>query len=788
MKSNPSLLNLKLQFLFSKDFNLFQVLGANTNVGKTIISTLLVRGALKQSQSSGGSVHYIKPIQTGYPEDSDARHVQTFASEALTKTLYTYKDPLSPHLCAKLENRVYEDSEVLSNLVTELNSIYSEIENQNVWCFVEGAGGVNSPTISGSLQSDFYRHLRLPTILVGDPHLGGISTTISAFESLFTRGHDINTIVLHSPHPNTQTDNHVILKRYLPDDVLLCHVPPPPSKHSNPTTDKGNLLQYYKDQDQLMLGVVNQINLKRRKQIDDLKSMKERAKKHIWYPFTQHNLIKDLNVIDSATGDFYVTAAQSKSDSSVTSDIISQPQFDACASWWTQSIGHGAPKLAFAASNAAGRYGHVIFPETVHQPALELSETILKEYAPWASRVFFSDNGSTATEVALKMGLNWTLKNMYGAKTSPSGEGKRRLDVIGLKGSYHGDTIGAMDASEPNVFNDRVHWYTPKGFWFDPPTLKLKNGRYVLHDPVSETELAFGSLSEVFDSHRDSSSLASRYRTFIWESLHKQVLNGQNFGTLIMEPVLMGAGGMIFVDPLFQRCLVQVVREGSWNATNVHSSPWKGEIPVIFDEVFVGMWRLGRKSAAELLHVDPDITCFAKCLTGGLVPLGLTVSNSQIYDSFLGPSKTDALLHGHSYTGYPVACQVALESLKMMKQSPYYKRSAEGANAPSEIMRSPWENNDIVKTISELESVSGVVNLGTVLAVEIKDEAGGYASTSTASIVAELKNVEGILVRALGNIIYIMTTLFTQQETADELARRLRRVLEKHQTGNINHN
>ncbi|CAI7863164.1 unnamed protein product, partial [Closterium sp. NIES-53] len=116
--------------------------------------------------------------------------------------------------------------------------------------------------------------------------------------------------------------------------------------------------------------------------------------------------------------------------------------------------------------------------------------------------------------------------------------------------------------------------------------------------------------------------------------------------------VLHGAGGMVMIDPLFQRSLVSFCR--------AHA------IPVIFDEVFAGCWRLGHQSAAELLGCSPDIACYAKLLTGGMIPLAVTLASSSVFDAFYGSSKLDALLHGHSYTAHPAGCAAACVSLKAL--------------------------------------------------------------------------------------------------------------------------
>ncbi|KAG5463622.1 MAG: pyridoxal phosphate-dependent transferase, partial [Olpidium bornovanus] len=356
-------------------------------------------------------------------------------------------------------------------------------------------------------------------------------------------------------------------------------------------------------------------------------------------------------------------------------------QFDGFATWWTQGLGHGNPRLALVAANAAAKYGHVPFPECAHEPALDLAEKLLSTVGEgWAQRVFYSDNGSTAMEVALKIALKSTEKR-YGMRISST---TPELEIIGIIGAYHGDTIGVMDACAPSIFNREVTWYRPRGHWFDPPTVLYKFGEYRLSIPpgvqpdkldLDQESLRFSSLSAVFDlSERLDSPTAKVYRTHVQSALSRLTeKDGRKFGALVIEPVLLGSGGMKLVDPLFQRCLVEEVRNWHWYPDSQRGcgvdeqGTWKG-LPVVFDEVFTGLWRLGRKSGADILGVNPDIACYAKLLTGGLLPLSVTLTTEAVFGTFLGETKLQALLHGHSYTAHPTGCAVAAEFLKRMKE------------------------------------------------------------------------------------------------------------------------
>ncbi|KAI8364577.1 pyridoxal phosphate-dependent transferase [Blakeslea trispora] len=627
--------------------------------------------------------------------------------------------------------------------------------------FLETAGGIHSPVMSGTPQVDFYRSLRLPTILVGDSNLGGISTTLTSLESLHIRGYDVPTILLFD-QPNYK--NHTLIHQQAQkiNESLVATIPHPPAALEDPVLEKASMEKYYAQVDEYLLPVIKALDLKHQERFDRLETMAQKSKDTFWWPFTQHEIVKDVTVIDSAHQDYFTTY---KADTA-------QEMFDSCASWWTQGLGHANPDLTLAAAHAAGRYGHVIFPESTNETALGLAEKVL-EKDTWASRVFFSDNGSTAMEVALKMAMAATAKR-YQFDT------KQPVEVLGIDGSYHGDTIGAMDASPPNVYNEQVQWYEPRGHWLKPPSVHISQGKpYVrlpaeitAHDQQKRTRVSFKSISDIYSPHQ--TGLANTYAHYIRQELSQLKQQKRRIGSLLMEPVLMGAGGMIFVDPLFQRTLIDIVRqEGAQLLYGVDpNSPkdsWQG-LPVIFDEVFAGWYRLGRRSASEFLGVTPDIVAYAKTLTGGLLPLALTVTKESIYDVFLSENKPDCLLHGHSYTAHPMGCAVAKKSIETLDH----------LNAETwQPFRQDWENHsiwsmwspDTVDQLSRLDRVESVMTLGSVLAVELKDDENkGYSSSVSKSVIQQLRSgvfksgSNNLFARPLGNVVYLMTSQITTQE------------------------
>ncbi|KAL4954024.1 pyridoxal phosphate-dependent transferase [Aspergillus filifer] len=776
-----------------------QVYGANTDVGKTIVSTVLCNAINRRKLENKSA--FLKPVSTGPLDQADDRHIQRHAPNTLTKCLYQFDEPVSPHIAAQQKNfTIPRDEEILSSVHRTLSNWADDGVN---FALVETAGGVHSPGPNGNSQADLYRPLRLPIILVADSRLGGISSSISAYESLLMRGYDVHSVLLFK---DDYYQNHEYLGNYFRGkSIPLVHLTAPPARPHEQTPDSQArdveaLDKYYGQvaESTDVVSLLDEIALRNQQRIDSLEEMASRAQKTIWYPFTQHHGMapKDITPIDSAYDDFFQTY-KSPEDAGNQGNL--QATFDGSASWWTQGLGHGNPGLALSAAYAAGRYGHVMFPGNIHEPALKLAETLLETVGnPRLQKVFYTDNGSTGMEVALKMALRAAC-DRYGWDAS-----QEKIHILGLKGSYHGDTIGVMDCSEPSTYNQRVEWYRGRGYWFDFSLVKMSQGVWKVEVPtelqesLGETQ-EFSSLNAVFDlESRVHSDIGERYRKYIRGTIERLVSSeGIKFGALIMEPIILGAGGMLFCDPLFQRCLADVVRGNPQlfnGGKSQGSSPqsdhsWSG-LPLVFDEVFTGLYRLGRKSSASFLGVNPDIAVNAKLLTGGLIPLCTTLASNEIFDAFTSPEKRDALLHGHSYTAHAVGCQVAIDSLQTMNGMEEngswdqfkndWKLPQSSAGSPPGEVWSVWSHG-LVHDLSCAKSVDGVFAIGSVLSISLKDAKGaGYTSTAAKGLQTRLAaggphfNVHS---RVLGNVLYLMSSVTSKQETLRTIEGLLREAL-----------
>lgn len=561
----------------------------------------------------------------------------------------------------------------------------------------------------------------------------GITTTISALESLRLRGYTVYAIALIDPPGDEKYGNLELIDHYL--SSVYCdksgvefeyNLSKKPLVCSFSALPRNTLLHdWYKENQASFNGLFKYVNQAINSEMNEYLKMKT-ASQSVWWPFTQHSQVSDADIflVESAHKDHYKMVEQRMPPGKRADETGDRPRdeevqpgsakydsvdmvdmFDGSASWWTQAVGHGNPTMALAIAESAGRYGHVLSPKILHLPLVKLTNYMLQSGpgVGWASRVFYTDNGSTGMEVALKMALK--LSATRGGQASSHDSSVR---VICQVGSYHGDTLGTMFAAEPNEYNNNQHaWYKPKALSIPLPYISYKKGTLSVSADALGTEsgpapvATFPSILSVMDvSARLKTDLHGFYSRFVETYLDSNTKTTK-VGALLLEPLLVGAGGMKFVDPLFQRTLIDACKAR--------------HIPVVFDEVAVGMHRLGYASTSTVLGVYPDVAVYAKMLSGGYLPISTTLASDEVFQCFYGDEKSDALLHGHSYTSNPITCAASLEAMRQLRNSPL----ADGGQGGSMHIHSNF-SEEYVRSFSLLPGVSSSMGLGSVLAIELK--------------------------------------------------------------------
>lgn len=729
------------------------------------------------------------------------------------KCIVHYEAPASPHIAAVESSQVRSlsparsfsiyghasdqpcktkdpvpDSKLASAVYNYVSQCATDAPPLGSWLFCETVGGVLSPGPSGTSQADIYRPLRVPAILIGDPNRDGISATISAFESLRIRGYDVECVLMFH---NDEFKNDEYLTTYFEKFNVPCiAITAPPVRLEDAVKDR-RLSYHYLDsmaRSNPIKALMKKMQIRHAKRIDSLKGMYDQAYNTIWYPSTQQKLFTPdmITAVDSACGDYLQTALVSppkitridprtlrKNKRHKMQDVVGshiRPSFDGSASWWTKGLGHANPQLTLAAAYAAGRYG-TIASEAIHHPGLMLGRTLFKKLEnPRLSRVFYSDDGSAGTKAAVKMALR-------AARVRYNWEPAEDIFILALKGSYHGDV------SDAGIVDQHL---------LDFPTVKMSKGRWIVDvpedfctDSKANEATTFEGLSEIFDLEaRDGSELAQKYATYITRTLEALKKNGDKLGALILEPVVVGADGMMLVDPLFQRVLVDVVRSGlqvfsGSTPANQDSNDWAG-LPVIFDESLTGLYRLGQYSFSKTLGIQPDISVHAKLLTGGLVPLSATVASESIFRSFESDDESDALLDSHSYTAHPIGCEVALESMKIIDQKEkdgawgdFQRKWKNSDDMHNTVAWSLWSQDFVQKLSNNIGKVESVWALGSALSIHFQD---GQVAID---LQAELKDREtdkansNVHCQVADDVLYLIASQISELDTIEDLEKRI---------------
>lgn len=431
-------------------------------------------------------------------------------------------------------------------------------------------------------------------------------------------------------------------------------------------------------------------------------SLTQRDKSYLWHPYTQMRTAPSPLPIVKAKG-IYLYSEDGKK-------IL-----DGISSWWVNIHGHSHPRLNQALAEQASKFEHVMFAGCTHSPAVDLAERLLALLPKNLKRVFYSDNGSTAVEVALKMAHQYW-RNI--------GQPQRQTFVT-LHNAYHGDTIGTMSVSEDSVF---TRAFEP--FLF--PVLRA-HSPYCYRCPLSLDRSTcqiecLNSLEEHLNMHRDE------------------------VAGVLVEPMLQAAGGMVIWPSEF--------------LAGVRALCDKYDTLLIADEVLTGFGRTGRMFACEHAQIEPDILCLSKALTAGYLPLAATVASAKIYDAFLSEDRSRTFFHGHSYTANPLACAVGLASLDLFRDGAVLKR----------ISRLEEQLRTGLKAIKEIAIVGDVRVIGGVAVIELETDSGGYLDQLGPKLTSMFL-ARGLLLRPLGNILYFMPPYVITDEEVDWVIDQIHAVL-----------
>jgi adenosylmethionine-8-amino-7-oxononanoate aminotransferase len=409
----------------------------------------------------------------------------------------------------------------------------------------------------------------------------------------------------------------------------------------------------------------------------------------IWHPFTNPTLDLPSLQVERAEGVYLYTGDGRK--------IL-----DAISSWWVNLHGHANPRIAAAIAEQAKKLEHVILAGFTHDAAEELARRLRKWIAPELTQLFLSDDGSTAVEVALKMAVQHFSNQERG--------GKR--EIVALEHGYHGDTAGAMSVSDDSPFTE--------------PFAAM---RY----PVHRVHAAYCYRCPV-GLKRETCHIecAEQLETLLAE-------RGEKIAAVIVEPLLQGAGGMIVHPAEFLQ--------------KVRALCTQHDVLLIADEVLTGFGRTGKMFACDIAGVVPDLMCLSKGITGGFLPMGVTLCTDRVEAAFRSEDRRHTFYHGHSYTGNALACAAANASLQIFEDQPVFDRIATIARIHAERLRE----------LREFAVVGDTRQIGTIGALELRAEDAGYLSAMRPKLYQFFLE-RGILLRPLGNVVYVLPPYVIEPE------------------------
>lgn len=319
-------------------------------------------------------------------------------------------------------------------------------------------------------------------------------------------------------------------------------------------------------------------------------NLTERDRQHLWHPYTQHKTAA-------------LPIAIKKGKGALLWDENDKEYVDAIASWWVNPFGHSNTFIADAIYKQLTTLEHVLFGGFTHEPAIILAEKLIEILPKNQQKIFFSDNGSTAVEVAIKVALQYFFN-----------KGEKKTTIIAFENAFHGDTFAAMAASGISFYTQAF-----QGMFIDVVRIPV---------PVKgNEEISYSALREV--------------------------IKNNTCAGFIFEPLVQGAAGMVMYEPETLDKLIQICQ-----ANNVLT---------IADEVMTGFGKTGKTFATDYLVEKPDMMCLSKALTGGTIPMAITTFSSVIFEAFYDDDINRALFHGHTFTANPTGCAAALASLELLQ-------------------------------------------------------------------------------------------------------------------------
>ena len=695
------------------------ITGTDTEVGKTVVTAALAHALHRR----GINVGVMKPIATGcryrkrhqaprrtgcrsgngtlISDDAQQLIRASGVNDSLTLVSpYRFGPPVAPWVASGSWRPPAARHPAIS--LDKIQEACTILEQRHDILLVEGIGGLLVPIDERHTVADLARRLRFPLLIVARASLGTINHTLLTVEAARNAGLDLIGVILNgrSARPTIAERTNPEVIRTLVKVPLLGVIPrlsPPSPRQVARHINFRPLLQMIRSQPSHRAR-----RAKRLSKID---------RERLWHPFTQMSEWEksDPLIVDSGDG-VYLT------------DVQGRRYLDGVSSLWVNLHGHRHPDLDTALRRQIGRIAHSTLLGAANVPSIELADQLVRIAPRGLTRVFYSDSGSTAVEIALKMAFQYWQQN---------GSPQRRR-FVHFVNAYHGDTIGSVSVGGIDLFHKMYGPLLFKGFEVSAP--------YPYRGVTAENSLR--ALEATLRRHR------------------------REIAAVIVEPLVQGASGMIIQPRGWLKRVEQLCR--------------RHDLFLIADEVAVGFGRTGTMFACEHEDVHPDFLCLAKGISGGYLPLGATLTTERIYRGFKGSyDSLRTFFHGHSYTGNPLACAVALENLRIFR----WEKVLERLRPKISLLTQELERFHELPHVGDIRQHGFMAGIELVIDQETKRPYPWRAKMGT-RVCHSLRD-RGILLRPLGNVIVLMPPLSISLEELRFLCRETYAVVEAVTSGVI---
>jgi len=649
------------------------ITGTDTGVGKTtivkVIATLL--------KEKGLDVGVMKPVQCGGDDAKSLKEFLQVTDHLSDINPYLAKEPHSPHVAFKKEKIQVHREKILS--------IFEKMRRRHDVLLVEGAGGLQVPIREDYLVADLVRDMGIEMVIVSRLGLGTINHTLLTIDHARSMGIPVGGVIFSAADktvPGVPEKTNPATIKFISKTAGLGIVP-----FLEEMTAEG-ILKVCKNKIDLKPFLPNNKPSQTAALVADDKA-------YVWHPFTQMKdwLESDPLVIDRAEGSYLI-------------DTEGKKYLDGVSSLWVNIHGHNHPHISAAIKLQLGRLEHSTFLGLSNIPAIALAKKLVGIAPKGLEKVFYSDNGSTAVEVAVKMAYQYWQNSGRTQKTK----------IVHFNNSYHGDTLGSVSVGGIELFNQT---YNALVF----PTIKIDSPDGFR---TTDFEKTVTDLEQVLSQ------------------------SANDIAALIVEPVVQGAAGMIvWPDGILNR---------------MKGLCEKHEIFLIADEVATGFGRTGKMFACEHDGVTPDFLCLAKGLTGGYLPLAATLTTKKVFDGFLFDYKEKkTFFHGHTYTANPLACAAALANLEL-----FHKEHTLGKLQPK--INLLGEKLKLFYNLTHVGQIRQKGFMAAIELVKDKTTNEPYAWEEKIGVrVCQEARKRNVILRPLGNVIILMAPLSISKRELDYL-------------------